>query len=110
MGMKLINWIKNKFPLPTKVEEPTLELPKEPTIESPIETIDEVIDEVVQNYHSIEESKMDINNDGVIDDDDLNKLNIILADYTLPSHKREYYQAIKNQLVKRLDDDIKTYN
>jgi hypothetical protein len=109
-NMNLINWIKNKFPLPTKVEEPTLELPKEPTIESPIETIDEVIDEVVQNYHSIEESKMDINNDGVIDNDDLNKLNIILADYTLPSHKREYYQAIKNQLVKRLDDDIKTYN
>jgi hypothetical protein len=109
-NMKLINWIKNKFPLPTKVEEPTLELLKEPTIESPIETIDEVIDEVVQNYHSIEESKMDINNDGVIDDDDLNKLNIILADYTLPSHKREYYQAIKNQLVKRLEDDIKTYN
>jgi len=109
-NMKLINWIKNKFPLPTKVEEPTLELPKEPIIESPIETIDEVIDEVVQNYQSIEESKMDINNDGVIDNQDLNKINQILLDSTLPEHKRDYYQALKNQIIKKLDDDIKTYN
>ena len=97
-NMKLINWIKNKFPLPTKVEEPTLELLKEPTIESPIETIDEV----VQNYHSIEESKMDVNNDGVIDNKDLAKVEKYLSDPSLPDYKRGYYQALKDQIIKNL--------
>jgi|TARA_R110000822_G_C15187252_1_gene480984 hypothetical protein len=91
--MRLLDFFRKK-----ETTEPTPELLKEPIIESPIETIDEV----VQNYHSIEESKMDVNNDGVIDNKDLAKVEKYLSDPSLPDYKRGYYQALKDQIIKNL--------
>ena len=122
-NIKLINWVKNKFPLSTKVKEPIIEIPKEPIIETPKEPIIEthkepiiehpieIVEESSHLPHSVNDSKIDVNNDGIVDNKDLTKINEILSNPELPPHKREYWESLKRQIIKKVESEyIKTYN
>jgi hypothetical protein len=114
-NMKLTNWIKNKFPFSTKVKKPIIETPKVPIIEHPLEPIIEhpikLIEEPSHLPHSVNDSKMDVNNDGIVDNEDLAKVNEILSNPELPPHKREYWESLKRQIIKKVESEyIKTYN
>tara|TARA_R110000803_G_scaffold86675_1_gene153132 strand:+ start:377 stop:628 length:252 start_codon:yes stop_codon:yes gene_type:complete len=73
---------------------------KQPTL--PIQE-DYIPVEVEQIKHlHIDEQNIDLNNDGIINNKDLIKVEKYLSDLTLPDYKREYYQALKNQIIKNL--------
>ena len=57
--------------------------------------------EQIKHLH-IDEQNIDLNNDGIINNKDLIKVEKYLSDLTLPDYKREYYQALKNQIIKNL--------
>lgn len=110
-NMKFINYLKDKFfPKPEEIiEEVTPEVNE--TVEE-VETVEENPQPVaIEPEPIIEEApapKMDVNMDGVIDNEDLKKINDFLSNPDLPTHKREYWEALKAQLLKKLAEDSNT--
>jgi len=78
---------------------------EEPIIEEPI--IEEPIVEA-----PIEEAKLDVNQDGTIDEKDALRIEEILRNPNLPEYKRNYWNAILLQIKKRIRDkgNSITYN
>ena len=78
-------------------EEPIIEEPiiEEPVVEAPIE-----------------EAKLDVNQDGTIDEKDALRIEEILRNPNLPEYKRNYWNAILLQIKKRIRDkgNSITYN
>ena len=64
------------------------------------ELIEQIVEQPVE--------KLDVNQDGNIDEEDLIKINTILSDPNLPDYKRNYWESIKNQILKRLEDKENT--
>ena len=70
-----------------------------------VEEIQPIVEEVKEPTSFPE---VDVNQDGKIDNDDLRKINEFLADPNLPKHKREYWEALKTQLLEKLDEQNNT--
>lgn len=113
-NMKFINYLKEKF-FTSNEEIKQLDLPMDDQFVDEVmedvipETIEEITPEVIETpSEPISAPKMDVNMDGVIDNEDLRKINEFLSNPDLPTHKREYWEALKAQLLKKLADDSNT--